>query len=313
MDVVIFQLYDNADTMILALKAGEIDMVYGYAAGVDVTVIESLKQSGNLTLQALTSAGSPATLVFNCNQAPFDNVLIRKAVAAGIDYEAFARTFGSEFSAIPNASFVSPANIGFAETKKMECNLDMARGYLQEAGCEDSDGDGFYEYNGQPLSFELLVRSDRAVQVRYAEMVKLNMEALGVKVNVNAVETAVYQEITQQTRAEQATIVNLTAYGMTMDAGLGTLYLYADNRMSYGQVYDGEFVAQVDRLAASENLDAYLENARTVQEWYAENVPAIALLWDSPVQAYSSRLTGFQVDGTFGILNVPTWYSISEN
>ena len=41
-------------------------------------------------------------------------------------------------------------------------------------------------------------------------------------------------------------------------------------------------------------------------------MPAIALFWDSYIQAYNAELDGFVIDGTFGLLNVQTWYSLAK-
>ena len=49
-----------------------------------------------------------------------------------------------------------------------------------------------------------------------------------------------------------------------------------------------------------------------MQEYYAEHIPAVALYWDSHVQAYNSAYEGFVTDGTFGLLNVQTWMKLHK-
>jgi ABC-type transport system substrate-binding protein len=108
-------------------------------------------------------------------------------------------------------------------------------------------------------------------------------------------------------------ISKFTAYGMGMQAGMGAAYLDGNNKsLAQGQIMDPAYGAIVSRLQSAVNLEEYTAAAADCQRYYAETMPAIALFWDSYIQAYNAELDGFVIDGTFGILNIQTWYSLAK-
>ena len=151
----------------------------------------------------------------------------------------------------------------------------------------------------------------KPAHARYAELLMNNLQEVGIEVTLNVQEVAAFRELTEQQRAQTAVITGLTAYGMGMRQGLAALYLWGENAMSYGQVFDPAYKELLDQVDAAENMDQYKAVAAEIQEYYAETIPAIALFWDAHVQAYNSRFSGFVVDGTFGIMNVQSWLSLS--
>lgn len=310
---VLLQLFDSEDTMYMALKAGQIDMVYKYSGGVNPAVIADLEACADLTLLPVANTANSAVLIFNNSAEPFTNAAIRRAVAKAIDYAAFRATFGSAYAVASRAGFVPEGTYGYVETPVLERDLDAAKQLLQEAGCTDLDGDGVLEYNGNKLTFPVMLRGDKPAHQRYAELLKNNLAEVGIEMTLDVREVADFRELTEQQRAQTAVITGLTAYGMSMKQGLAALYLFGENPMGYGQVYDEGYRALLDRADAAADMDAYLAVAADIQNYYAETLPAVALFWDAHVQAYNSRFDGFVVDGTFGILNVQTWMHLTEN
>lgn len=309
-DSVLLQLFDNEDTMYMALKAGDIDMVYKYSGGINPTVITDLEGSGHLTLLPVHNTANSAVLIFNNAKAPFDNENIRKAVACAIDYDAFRTTFASSYAEPSNAGFIPKGTYGYVDTPVLVRDLDRAKRYLADAGCTDTDGDGFVEYKGGKLSLPIMLRDDKPAHARYAEMLKNNLAQAGIDVTLDVKEVAAFRELTEQQRAQSAVITGLTSFGMAKNQGLASLYLWGDNSMSYGQVYDGAYQALLDQADAAASQEEYKAAAAEIQKYYADTIPAIALFWDAHVQAYNNRYSGFSVDGTFGIMNVQSWLTL---
>lgn len=307
---VILKLYDNEDTMYMSLKSGEIDMVYKYSGGVSAAVIADLEASGNLTLMPVSNTANSASFIFNNSTAPGDDINIRKAIACALDYARFRELFASSYAVASTAGFIPEGTYGYIETEALERDLDKARQYLAEAGCEDSDGDGYVEYKGEKLSLPIMLRGDKPEHARYAELIMNNLAEIGIEIVLDVQELANFRELTEQGRTQSAVITGLTAFGMAKNQGLSSLYLWGDNAMGYGQVYDEQYKALLDRADAAESMDEYKLIAAEIQEYYAETMPAIALFWDAHVQAFNSRYSGFVVDGSFGIMNVQSWLAL---
>ena len=312
-DTVILKLFDNEDTMYMSLKAEEIDMIYKYSGGVGAAVVDDLQASGNLTLMPISNTANSAVFIFNNNAVPGNDINIRKAIACAIDYDKFRELFGSEYAVESTAGFIPQGTYGYVETQTLTRDLEKAGQYLAEAGCSDTNGDGYVEYDGEKLSIVIMLRDDKPDHARYAELMLNNLAEIGIEIVLDVREVAAFRELTEQQRAQTAVITGLTAYGMGMNQGLASLYLWGENAMSYGQVYDEAYKALLDRAAAAAGMDEYKAIAADIQNYYAETIPAVALFWDAHIQAFNNRYSGFSVDGTFGILNVQTWATLSAN
>jgi peptide/nickel transport system substrate-binding protein len=312
-DRVIVRLYGNEDTLTMALKAGEIDMVYFYAAGLGVAYAEDLRNDPGITLQPVKDTSNTCVFVFNNRIPPGNNANVRFAVSKAIDYERFRELFGSPYALASTEGFAPAGSIGYVSMPPMTRDLAAARNYLERAGARDTNGDGIVELGGSPLVIDLHVRNDRAEYQRYGELLKANLAEAGIGLNMILEDVPTFRNITEQQHAHQAMITKFTAYGMSASAGMGALYMDGRNTANaQGQIMDRAYGAIVDRLASAVNMDDYIGAAADCQEYYAATMPAIAIFWDSYTQAYRSGLSGFAVDGTFGILNMDTWFSITR-
>ncbi len=309
---VILKLFDNADTMYMSLKSGDIDMIYKYSGGVDPTVVDDLSSVDTITLQPVSSTANSACLIFNNNAFPGNNESIRKAIVNAIDYDQFRTLFGSAYAKASNAGFIPEGSYGYIETPQLSRDLDKARELLAQAGCTDSDSDGFVEYNGEKVTLEVLLRSDKPEHARYAELLKNNLAEIGIDVVLNVQEVAAFRELTEQQKAHTAVITGLTAYGMSMKQGMASLYMAGKNSMGYGEIYDDAYLALLDNADTAATMDEYKAVAAEIQEYYAEALPAVAFFWDSHIQAYQSVYSGFVTDATFGIMNVQTWMNLAS-
>lgn len=309
---VIVKLFKNADTMNMALKAGEIDMIYYYAGGVDASAAEDLKNSGNITLSVLKDISNPIVFSMNNQKEPVKRLGVRQAIAAAIDYDKCRELFGSQYSAPSNYGFVPMGTEGYSNTAVLTRDLDAAKKLLAQEGAADSNGDGILELDGKPLELEVLIRSDKPLYARVGELLQANLREVGISVVFKVVDVPTFRAMSETEYSQTSMITRFTAFGMSMGAGMGSAYLDARYAGSgQGQVTDPAFVAIADKMMAAATNEAYLAAAQECQEYYAANVPAIALFWDSYIQAYNSKYDGFTVDGTFGIVNQGTWYSIT--
>jgi peptide/nickel transport system substrate-binding protein len=72
-----------------------------------------------------------------------------------------------------------------------EFDLDAAAELLDEAGAEDTDGDGVREYNGTPM-FMLYQTSINSIRQSNQEIVQDDLNSIGFDVELKAVDAAVY-------------------------------------------------------------------------------------------------------------------------
>lgn len=316
---IVYQLFGNEDTMYLALQQGDIDMVWSYSTGVAGTYQDVLSTDTNVSLVNVAAANVPAVLTFNNAKGLFADENLRQAVSYALDYDAFKTYFGSAYAEIPNRGFVPSTTVGYTDTEKLTTDTAKADEYMKAAGYTEKNADGFYvNADGTAAAFTLTVNAAKETHVGYAEMVKTQLEAFGIQVNLDAVDKDAYNAKTSNKFSEnnitmEAAIYGYTAAGMGMGNGLGSIYVDGNHAVQGGcQVFDEAFSSILDELKAAKTIEEYYTGAAKLQDYYAAHMPLIALYWDNMMLAYSSKLDNVTVDAVFGLNNVNNWFSITK-
>lgn len=315
---IVYQIFNNEDTMYMALQSGDIDMTWNYSLGVSATYQDVLAGTDTVTLENVPAANAPAVLAFNNANGFFTDKNVRKAVSYALDYDAFKTYFGSAYSETPNQGFVPTTTVGYKDTEKLETNLDKAADYMQQAGFTEKNDDGFYvDDQGNVAGFTLTVNAGKETHVGYAELVKTNLEAFGIQVTLDTLDGDSYNAKTSNKFSEnnitmEAAIFGYTAAGMGMGNGLASIYVDGTHAVQGGaQVYDETFQAILAEMSDAKTIDAYNSAAGKLQDFYAEELPIIALYWDNMMYAYASKYENITIDYTFGLNNVNNWFSIT--
>lgn len=189
---------------------------------------------------------------------------------------------------------------------------------MEAAGYSEKNADGFYvDANGTVAGFALTVNGDKATHVGYAELIKTNLEAFGIQVTLDAVDGTSYNAKTSNKFSEnnitmEAAIYGYTAAGMGMGNGLASIYVDGTHAVQGGcQVYDESFQAIQSKLSAATSIDEYKSAAGELQDFYAGDMPLVALYWDNMMYVHSSQYENVTVDYTFGLNNANNWFSIT--
>lgn len=316
---IVYQLFGNEDTMYLALQQGDIDMVWAYSTGVAGTYQDVLSTDTNVSLVNVAAANAPAVLAFNNAKGLFSDENLRQAVSYALNYEEFKTYFGSAYAEIPNRGFVPSTTVGYTDTEKLTTDTAKADEYMKAAGYTEKNADGFYvNADGAAAAFTLTVNAAKETHVGYAEMIKTQLEAFGIQVNLDAVDKDAYNAKTSNKFSEnnitmEAAIYGYTAAGMGMGNGLGSIYVDGNHAVQGGcQVFDEEFSAILREMKAAKTIEDYYTGAAKLQDYYAAHMPLIALYWDNMMLAYSSSLDNVMVDAVFGLNNVNNWFSVTK-
>lgn len=217
-------------------------------------------------------AGGSVSLMMNHTEAPMNDVNFRRAIAYAFDRQSMAdrAAFGYSGPAsqtlltLPNQSIFLDESIpdqGF-----IPYNPDMARQILQESGYT-YDGDELKNGEGDRVSVTFSVQSEWTDYVQAAEIVRENLEAIGIEVNVEARNPDLVGEDRKA-----------GLFQMTFDAPGGSCNLYdsffytmagADAPVEIGTNTDNNWSRWADPESAQ--LLTQLRNAATQEE----QLPAI--------------------------------------
>lgn len=316
---IVYKMFGNEDTMYMALQNGDIDMVWNYSQGVTASYQSVLAEDERITLENVPAGNAPAVLAFNNANGPFADKNLRQAVSYALNYDDFREYFGSPYSEIPNRGFIPAGTVGYKETEKLEQNLDKAAKCMEAAGYKEKNADGFYvDEQGEAAGFQLTVNAGKEAHVGYAELIKTNLEEFGIQVTLDTLDADSYNAKTSNKFSEnnitmEAAIFGYTAAGVGMMNGMATIYVDGTHPVQGGcQVYDEQFKTILSEMSETKVMEDYEKAAGKMQDFYAEEVPFLALYWDNMMYAYSSDYENITVDYTFGLNNANTWFTITE-
>ncbi|HWR41054.1 MAG TPA: ABC transporter substrate-binding protein [Patescibacteria group bacterium] len=305
------RLFKNPDTLQMALQKGDIDLTYTYSGGTDPVYAAALRQNPRIRLLQVPNLGVSKALIFNTSKTALADSRVRQALSYAINYDELIRLFAPVSGIIPTAGFIPPGTPGYTSTRPLSFSPEKAQQLLDLAGYT-AIGDKIREKEGQSLAFEIIVRNDIAENIRIAELLQKYFRAVGVNMVIKLADSTLYRTISDRDKSYTSLLARTTPWGMMMWAGMGSGYMDGRN-IGWAMVTDTAFQSLVDQMNRDRLPADYQQHAADLQLYYAENLPAIALYWDSFIQPTSVAITGWKINPLYGVLNEDSWYSIRRD
>lgn len=180
----VFVQYADTTGTVAALQSNEVDMI---VVSIPPEQVELLSMGGEIAV----SQGPLFTtdmLIFDLAQAPFNNLVVRRAMSLAIDRQDIVDTVFLGAATVGNVGWIHPASVYRNPDIETAYDLEQANALLDDAGIVDSDGDGIRELDGAPLSFEFLTASDNSLRIRSAELVREMLLQVGIDAQVVVME-----------------------------------------------------------------------------------------------------------------------------
>ena len=188
-DRVIFRVFTNADAMVAALEQGEIDAAHNIPSG----SVERLEPNPDIEV-VLGQQGGFDELAMNAGAGgigdghpALQDVRVRQAIAHAVDKETIVDRVLNGLGEPADAMSVSPDTSWTPEiADPFEFDLDAANQILDDAGYEDTDGNGVREMpgGGQELDFRWAVRSESDVAQPIYELVSGSLADIGIQTEI---------------------------------------------------------------------------------------------------------------------------------
>ncbi|MFC2079294.1 ABC transporter substrate-binding protein [Candidatus Bipolaricaulota bacterium] len=190
LDKITFKYIPESVTRVLALQGGQIDIAFD----IPYESIPILEADPDTNVYLKPSA-SLHYFSFVLYREPVNDVLVRKAINHAIDRNLIA-DFVLEGYVEPAVAMVVPQmpwSLANDPSAGYEYNPAEATRLLTAAGWTDSDGDGILDKDGQPLSFQIAVRTgNRPEYVPVAEAVQGMLRDVGIEVELLAVDVGAW-------------------------------------------------------------------------------------------------------------------------
>lgn len=284
---IVIKFYKDASSLRLAIERGEIDIAWRALNPVD---LEDLRK--NQKLQVLeVPASYIGFLVFNTKDPPFNDVRVRKALAAAIDRreiasKAFFDTVIPLYTLVP--SFLWGREEAF---KKMgDANIELAKSLLREAGYSEQN----------KLQVELWYTTTQLGEPGrdMALVIKDNWEKTGlVSVSLNTAEWATYLDNAANGIMK---VYIQTWYADYLDPdNYLTPFLVPEANSWSGSFYDNEevtnLILQAQRIIdQNQRADIY----KRVQGIVAEEIPFLPVFEGKTIMVAIKEVKGVLLDAT---------------
>jgi peptide/nickel transport system substrate-binding protein len=310
-DGVEIHLYKNRDVLALALEREDIDIFYEYASSYPYANLNRLRGSDRFGFLEQLNLGL-YFLGFNLKKPPMSDPLFRRAVARALDYAEILRLILLDNGLKPQLGFIPPSMPAFKSTP--DCSLDRkeAARLLDEAGCLDRNQDGIRDRpGGKDLRLTLLVDPHKPFNARLSELVEEYLRAVGIRITIKAVEGSSWVSLKDR-YAYDLVLSRTSPWGMLMHASWATGYFDA-RRTGEGVLHtvdDPKFLALCDDLLAETDPGRIRSLAHRIQDYYAENLPAVALLWNKIITPYNQDYYGWELDPLYGLFNIDTLLNV---
>ncbi|HZB79289.1 MAG TPA: ABC transporter substrate-binding protein, partial [Actinomycetota bacterium] len=304
------------DAMIAAFLAGEVDVatdllqgdyaaIQGVAPDVGIATIDDAWEYEHFDMNQLGNGpgqGHPA----------LTNPDIRRAIALNINKQELYETVypGTPMPETPPCAPSAPGLWYVADMENLTCieyNQEEAIALLDEAGAEDTDGDGVREFEGEPLEF-LHCHTGAAFRQNAGDYLASEMQEIGITLT-NTAEATIFDGW-NDVPADQ--ICNLSrgnydttefAWVQSFDIFGSFYYVYhssqipteenGGNGANYVRLDEAEMDGALDQLYGATNQAEALELAQEIQRIHTDLQPEVVLYYRSGVRGLRPDLQGF--------------------
>jgi peptide/nickel transport system substrate-binding protein len=253
-----FRVITDGPARTIALETGEVDFV----AVVEHVDVERIQDHEDLVLQERAS-NRFEWLSFNLNKPPFDNVLVRHAIAHALNRDDLNTVAYMGRAQIAH-SFTGPTVFGYnPNVERLEFNPELAQSLLAEAGFPDG--------------FSTTLWTSGEARIRKAQVIQSNLRDIGIIVEIEQLEWAAYLD---RTAAGEHYMHLLGWANLTGDADPGMWPLYhtasqgAGNRAFFSHPRVDELL-EAGRVET--NMDARIPHYHEVQEILREYLNVVPL------------------------------------
>ena len=257
---VVFKKITNASTAAIALEAGELDML----VNPDPDDLERLRNDPRLAV-AEGSGFMNSLMGFNCTAAPFDNVLVRQAVAYALDKEEINIGAANGLATIADSHMPEGVPGYLPEVKTWTRDVEKAKQLLTEAGYPD----GF--------STKVLLPVNKQA---FAEVLQAQLREVGIDAQLEILESAAYYDAKGKGQFD----IFLGGWGyICQDADVYIYDMCKTDRVTAGN-YGSYSNARVDELVAearvSNDQKRRAECYEEVNLIISEEYPTIPFVWN---------------------------------
>ncbi len=277
LDEVTFRIVGSAETALLELQGGTID-IYPY-----LTDSQAQTLRGGSTHQVAVSPSNVVQALFLNNAvAPLDDVKVRQAILYAIDKEAVNTFVGGGTGSLIGSAMLPTLTDYYTDLNGVygtTANVEKAKELLAEAGYED----GFDLVIDIPSNYEFHMQT--------GEVIAEQLKEVGINASIHAVEWSTWLEEIYNGRQYTATIS-----GITCDQTPGYLLnrFQTESAKNFINYSNPEYDAIYLQAQSAQDPAKKAEYYKQLQQLLTDDAATAFLQVPGNLTAISSRLAGYR-------------------
>ncbi|MDU1203125.1 MAG: nickel ABC transporter substrate-binding protein [Clostridiales bacterium] len=182
---------DN-QTRVMALKNGEVDLIYG----TNMIDAETYKEFESLDgfKTSISDPISTRMMIINTTDEILGDVKVRKAIQHATDRKTISESIFSGIESPADTVLAKTVPYADIDLKAYDYNLDTAKKLLDEAGWKEVKGKTYRQKDGKELSIVLNYCSDSVTEKTIAEFYQSELAKVGIKLEISGEEEQAYRD-----------------------------------------------------------------------------------------------------------------------
>lgn len=291
---VTYKVMSDANTQMLALENGEIDVLLN----ANITPLTRLPEDSNISWLS-TEASSITALGFNCAKGPATDINFRKALQCAINKEE-VNIGAYEGMASIGDIFMTSAFSGRPDDEdiaKVEYDLEKAQEYLDAS-----------DYSGEEFMIVAVsgTKDEAAAQIIQGQLIQL-----GINCTVNAIDAASYMALVYQGDGSWGGAIRAGGVSLVDADGLYMLFHTNPAMMAAGYYDAGCNTPELDALLDAGRIELVPENRKDIYadavNYITENAYQIVLYYNQSVVAFDKNIQGVVPSVLTGLYFINDW------
>lgn len=288
-DRIVYRVYKDENSIVLALRTGEID------ATSRQFLPSMAAQFRNNAAYRIFENQSPgySYIGFNGKKNPFAaDLAVRKAIAHCVDRPKIVK-LALEGNGVAMPGSVSPIYKDFVKSKieYPAYNLDAAKKLLRDAGYVDTDGDGIVEKNGKKLSIKMMYEGSRNDYDKSVRIIKEDARKAGIDLVLEPIDRQVYMDRQSKTKEYEMLFVQWGAIVVIYDSFYN---LYGkDAFLNYSGFQDPELEKWAKDAKESATIAESVKPMDEAQKVVVNQIPTLAIWVPNLIFVTSAKFDGY--------------------
>lgn len=272
---VVFKVYPDVNTEILALKKGDVDVI---ANALPPAQVKDLKATSGITVAEVPGLGF-THMTYNMERKPMDNVLVRQALAHAVDYDSIRSVAVQGQAVTANSSPITDSLKEFSDPSLKEYAFDpqKSKALLAQAGVSN-------------LKLSMIYSLQDPVIAAWSSMVKDSAAQAGITIELKGMDRNTY--LAKTVEGDYDIYAGSFAIMDEPVSNMALQYL-PDGAINYSKVNDTALTSLIEQAQSTVDKDKQKSLVQQAAGYVHKNMIDNIMYVQNLNVAHSSKWDGF--------------------